>query len=110
WQHPVPARRFTLRHTAAGLPGMRSIRSAQPNRRRLRNEAVTPMCGDSPDYSVLIACAEAEETLKKPRDPREPRSRPDSERRPWPGRRRETTSGLATKRAPSLSSRLAATD
>jgi len=31
------------------------------------------------------------------------------ERRPWPGRRCETTSGLATKRAPSLSASQAAT-
>jgi len=34
---------------------------------------------------------------------------PNSERRPWRGRRCETTSGLATKRAPSLSARPAAT-
>src|SRR5271165_996050 len=41
-----------------------------------RHETFMPMCGDLPDHSVTIACAEARRNCK---------------RRPWPGRRRGKT-------------------
>jgi len=80
------------------------------------------MCGDSPDYSVAIAVRGAHRNLKKSRALPEP-ERCAGPKDPGPERRwarkqaaplagappRKPTSDLATKRAPSLSSRLAAT-
>ena len=72
-----------------------------------------PMCADSPDCPVTLVRAgdrrNRESTLGARRTCGRSRS-PIASGAPGRGAAAETTSGLATKRAPSLSARLAATD
>ena len=106
WQEPGCGNR-----AAASIPGGRPVRYARPNWRHANLVAFTPMCRVSPDCNVTnpprCTCRNVPPGRRdgKPVDvmPRK------CERRPWPGRRCKTTSGLATKRAPSLSARPVAT-
>ena len=109
FQAPCGRKPWCRNGAAASIPAGRPAPCARPNWRPANLAAFGPMCSVSPDCNVTThSDAHAGRAAQKRRKPVDVMPR-KCERRPWPGRRCKTTSGLATKRAPSLSARPVAT-